>query len=170
MNTFASKSAILCDKDTYLGARQNSQKLYFCTQATIIYHKFFLNKSNIVSLLRQQFQRRKQDEDTYYSILHWNNICCLFSSTMFRGYIIFSRRYVHIPTFATCFLIPIIFSNLSYNCSNLSDNSLFERIVLVIPKFCKVSAFSLEFQTFFSITRTMFSNRRSEQFWTSDFR
>ena len=31
--------------------------------------------------------------------------------------------------------------------------------------FCKLSAFSLEFQKFFSITRTIFSHSRSEQFW-----
>ena len=31
--------------------------------------------------------------------------------------------------------------------------------------FCKFLAFSLEFQKFFSITRTIFSHSRSEQFW-----
>ena len=36
------------------------------------------------------------------------------------------------------------------------------KITLLIQKF---SAFSLEFQKFFSITRTMFSHSRSEQFW-----
>ena len=32
-------------------------------------------------------------------------------------------------------------------------------------RFCKFSAFSLEFQKFFLITRTIFSHSRSEQFW-----
>ena len=32
-------------------------------------------------------------------------------------------------------------------------------------QFCKFSAFSLKFQKFFSITRTIFSHSRSEQFW-----
>ena len=36
--------------------------------------------------------------------------------------------------------------------------------ILLSQKFCKFSAFSLEFQTFFSITRTIFSHSRSEQF------
>ena len=35
----------------------------------------------------------------------------------------------------------------------------------MISKICKFSAFSLEFQKFFSITRTIFSHSRSEQFW-----
>ena len=48
---------------------------------------------------------------------------------------------------------------------NGSDLSLFEWIVLVTQYFCQFSAFSLEFQTFFLITRTIFSYGRSEQFW-----
>ena len=34
-----------------------------------------------------------------------------------------------------------------------------------LKMFCKLSAFSLEFQKFLSITRTIFSYTRSEQFW-----
>ena len=35
----------------------------------------------------------------------------------------------------------------------------------MISKILKFSAFNLEFQNFFSITRTIFSHSRSEQFW-----
>ena len=75
------------------------------------------------------------------------------------------------------FLNPIIFSNLNFNCSNsldlkslqkqvkkhsvtknCSDLSLFESIVLVITKFCKFLAFSLQFQKFFSIFLTVGQN------------
>ena len=35
----------------YLGARENSQKLYCCTQAAIIYHKHFFYKKNTYILL-----------------------------------------------------------------------------------------------------------------------
>ena len=40
-----------------------------------------------------------------------------------------------------------------------------DKLFLQSQKFCKVSAFSLEFQKFFLITRTFFSHSRSEQFW-----
>ena len=72
----------------------------------------------------------------------------------------------------------------NYNCSNLLDlrniqeqvkNILLPIIVLTFhclnklfywsQKFCKFSAFSLDFQKFFSITRTIFSLSRLEQFW-----
>ena len=75
-------------------------------------------------------------------------------------------------SFPACFSIPIFFANLNYNCFNLldlrnlqdcSDLSLFEQIVQVA--FSKFLAFSPEFQKFFSINRTIFSHRRSEQFW-----
>jgi hypothetical protein len=71
--------------------------------------------------------------------------------------------------------MPIIFSNLNSNCSNVldlqeqvkkafsfkncSDLLLFEYF------FFKFSGFSLELQKFFSITRTIFSHSRTEQFW-----
>ena len=46
---------------------------------------------------------------------------------------------------------------------NCADLFLFKHIVQVIN--CKFSAHSLEFQKLFSITRTIFSYSRSEQFW-----
>ena len=46
---------------------------------------------------------------------------------------------------------------LTFHCLN--------KLFLWSQKFCKFSAFSLEFQKFFSITRTIFSHSRSEQFW-----
>ena len=65
-------------------------------------------------------------------------------------------------------LCPPIITRLwkAFCFKNCSDLSLFEWIVLVIENmFCKFSAFSLEFQMFFSITRTIFSHSGSEQFW-----
>ena len=46
-----------------------------------------------------------------------------------------------------------------------SDLSLFEKIAVVISKFLQFLAFSLEFQKFFSITRTFYSQSKSEPFW-----
>ena len=89
-------------------------------------------------------------------------------------------------TFPADFYIPLIFSNLSYNHSNfLNLRNLQEQVKKVFcylpdiiltfhclnklfkwsQKFWKFSAFSFEFQIFFSITRTIFSHSRSEQFW-----
>ena len=48
--------------------------------------------------------------------------------------------------------------------SRTSESNFF-LIWILIQNFCKFSAFSLEFQKFFSITRTIFSHSRSEQFW-----
>jgi hypothetical protein len=77
------------------------------------------------------------------------------------------------------FSIPIIFSNLNSNCSNLShlrnllqevNNSvLFQKsfwpFTVWINFYCDLKILSLEFQKFFSITRTIFSHSRAEQFW-----
>ena len=88
-------------------------------------------------------------------------------------------------TFPECFLMPIIFSNLNSNCSNLSDmRNLQEQVKKAfcyqklfwpftawihcssdLKNFAKFLTLSLEFQKFFSITRTFFSHSRSEQFW-----
>ena len=48
---------------------------------------------------------------------------------------------------------------------NCSDLSLFDKLFKWSQKSCKFSAFSLEFQKNFSITRTIFSHSTSEQFW-----
>ena len=118
-----------------------------------------------------------------------------------------SEQIWNFLTFPACFEIPMIFSNLNFNCSNLLDMRNLCRHVaswgaggvrpprfcrnrrrrqaaapldfqtlqhpclqeqafcykkLFWPKFCKFSAFSLEFQIFFSITGTIFSHSRSE--------
>ena len=89
-------------------------------------------------------------------------------------------------TFPACFLIPIIFSNLNSNCSNLFNlRNLQEQVkkallyqklfwpLTVWTNCCsdlKFFAFSLEFQKFFSITRTIYSNsERSEQLLVTEF-
>ena len=72
---------------------------------------------------------------------------------------------------------------MNFNCSNLLDmRSLQEQKSILLPKnvltfhcslslfyssqnFCKFLDFSLEFQIFFSITITIFSHSRAEQFW-----
>ena len=54
------------------------------------------------------------------------------------------------------------FSILKYNCSNILDlRNLQEQVIF----FCRFSAFCLKSQKLFSITRTIFSHSRSEQFW-----
>ena len=57
MYTFASKSAVLCNKNTYLSTivsgcqtKRFTDALSTRTQATIIYHKCVLFKRNIVSI------------------------------------------------------------------------------------------------------------------------
>ena len=91
--------------------------------------------------------------------------------------------------FSCMFLNPIIFSNLNSNWSNflylrnlqeqVKKSILLLEIVLTFhclnrlfmwsQKVCKFSAFSLEFQKIFSITRTIFSNsERSEQFLVTE--
>ena len=47
---------------------------------------------------------------------------------------------------------------------NCPDLLLFEWIVLVIPNILQILAVNLEFQKFFSITRTIFSHSESDQF------
>ena len=59
--------------------------------------------------------------------------------------------------------------------NKLKKHSLLPKIVLTFhclnklfqgfQKFCKFSAFSLEFQKFFLVNKTIFSHTRSEQFW-----
>ena len=77
------------------------------------------------------------------------------------------------------FWIPIIFSNLNLKWPEKSQEQVkkysvsknvltfhcLNKLVKWTQNFCKVSAFSLEFQKFFSITWTIFSQYRSEQFW-----
>ena len=83
--------------------------------------------------------------------------------------------------FPVDFWIPISFSNLNSNCSNLLDlrnlQEQFKKIFCYQKLFwpftvwincssdLKMFAISLKFQKFFSITRTIFSRSRSEQFW-----
>ena len=88
-------------------------------------------------------------------------------------------------TFPACFSIPIIFSNLNYNCFNLSDKrNLQEQFKkafcyqkLISPftvwincssnlkKFANSQPSASYFKGFFSITRTISSHSSSEQFW-----
>ena len=65
--------------------------------------------------------------------------------------------------FSCMFLNPNIFSNLNSDCSALLDIRNLQKQVK--KTFCYQKLFSLEFQKFFSITRTIFSHNRTEQFW-----
>ena len=121
-----------------------------------------------------------------YSVLsfHYN----LLTINTNSEFIEFTDPNIHITfsNFSCMFLNPnIFFSNLNSNCSNLLDmRNLQEQVKKAFcyeklfwpftvrtncssdrKFFCKFSAFSLEFQKFFSITRTIFSHSRSEQFW-----
>ena len=51
----------------YLGARENSQKLYCCTQAAIIYHKPFFYKKNIYILLHLSQQLKYISKSYMYN-------------------------------------------------------------------------------------------------------
>ena len=66
-------------------------------------------------------------------------------------------------TFPACFSIPKIFSNLNSNCSNLSLRNLQEQVK---KAFCYQKLFwPLTVWKNCSITKTIFSLSRSEQFW-----
>ena len=87
-------------------------------------------------------------------------------------------------TFPACFLIPIIFSNLNSNCSNSLDmRNLQEQVKKAfcyqklfwpftvwincpsdLKNFANSRPSAFDFQKFFSITKTIFSHCRSEQF------
>ena len=87
----------------------------------------------------------------------------------------------HFPYFSCRFLNPIKFSNLNSNVLDLRNLQEQVKKNILSPKFfltfhclnklfwrsqkcCKFSTFSLEFQKFFSITRTFFSHSMSEKF------
>ena len=81
-------------------------------------------------------------------------------------------------TFPACFWIPIIFSNFDYNCSNFIDMRKLQEEVKKALGYQKLFwpssiwmncssdlknfAFSIEFQKFFSITRTIFSHSKGQ--------
>ena len=83
-------------------------------------------------------------------------------------------------TFPACFSIPKFVSNLNYDCSNFLDVRNLQKQVK--KAFCYQKLFwpftvwincssdlknfeNSKFQKFFSITRTIFSHSKSEQYW-----
>ena len=86
---------------------------------------FYLKTSYFSLILIKAFERAKTLKD------QWKKIKCFFLFTCPRGILFFL-------TFPACFKIPIFFSNLNSNCSNLLDlRNLQEQVKksILLPKF-----------------------------------
>ena len=100
--------------------------------------------------MRHAYGREQKSFAVWFELICHHNLCIAVE---------FMRKEINtFLTFPACFLIPIIFSNLNDNCSNFLDTykkppgTSYKSIIII----CKFSAFSFEFQTFFSITGTIF--------------
>ena len=114
----------------------------------------------------------KDDLADTYVIFFWTHIIKSKDVRLF-----FNQTYF--LTFLAWFSIPIIFSNLNSDCSKVLDlRNLQEQVkkafcfknwsdldFTVQINFANSQAFSVEFQKFFFITRTIFIHNRLGKFW-----